>query len=660
MPRKNQCVMKKTAVQSVFKEGAFGYAFKNGKFYAFNKRSVLVLKAWPDPRSWLKRRSHDWKSTRMHADRFLSSALFAAGEETVLPKRTLLLHPEHELVGTSAEWLEGQAHNRELQDAIEISNRKRMAVYFDLIPPVVRRELLRYRDRRWHLLNLFARCPGALDLSRSNPALAYALASNWVFHKPMVRLPVRAARSLVNRKQREIMKWLRFPPREPVRRILARIPPECVTIGNLLHLRRAVRRKAVVKLLVHVRRINSGVIRLVGEPVGMEMLTTGFLNEVGQDRERDVKFVALLETYRDTQRMLRIIHSSSERLEPFDSLQRLQAVHDKCALVFQNNLSVLKEIEALPPVFPEPPFAGNETIVPICVPADLYAEGKEMHHCVFSYGRQIAEGHEYIYRVIQPVRGTLSVLQRDKVWVGGPFVEACNKRVPDEVREHVLRTLFQTARGSTFVAEENQTAPAAQMRIGLMHQSGQGVRKDAETAVRWFRRAAEQGLASAQNMLGWIYSHGTEAPLDDVEALMWFRKAAEQGDAQAQNNLGWMIQNGRGCPPSDTEALGWYRMSAEQDFVRGQFHYGLMLRDGCGTRKNLTLAAKFISCAAQRGDAEAQWEWAQMLEIGLGIPRCIDQAQQWYAKAAEKGHALAKTKARELENSLSMCAVKGR
>jgi len=78
------------------------------------------------------------------------------------------------------------------------------------IPDDILSEVSRYWTRKWYVLNVLARCPGAMDLSRSNPALLYALASNWVFHKPAVTRPMRAARSLVNRKQRDIMEWLGF------------------------------------------------------------------------------------------------------------------------------------------------------------------------------------------------------------------------------------------------------------------------------------------------------------------------------------------------------------------------------------------------------------------------------------------------------------------
>jgi TPR repeat protein len=39
---------------------------------------------------------------------------------------------------------------------------------------------------------------------------------------------------------------------------------------------------------------------------------------------------------------------------------------------------------------------------------------------------------------------------------------------------------------------------------------------------------------------------GKGAPQDFAEAVKWFRKAAEQGDAEAQNNLGAIYAQGQG------------------------------------------------------------------------------------------------------------------
>ena len=60
----------------------------------------------------------------------------------------------------------------------------------------------------------------------------------------------------------------------------------------------------------------------------------------------------------------------------------------------------------------------------------------------------------------------------------------------------------------------------------------------------------------AQYNLGVMYENGRGVPQNDAEAVKWYRKAAEQGLASAQNNLGVMYANGEGVPQNDAEAVG--------------------------------------------------------------------------------------------------------
>ncbi len=54
-------------------------------------------------------------------------------------------------------------------------------------------------------------------------------------------------------------------------------------------------------------------------------------------------------------------------------------------------------------------------------------------------------------------------------------------------------------------------------------------RGDYETAVREFKSLAEQGNALAQSILGGMYDEGQGVPQDYAEAVRWYRRAAEQG-----------------------------------------------------------------------------------------------------------------------------------
>ena len=57
--------------------------------------------------------------------------------------------------------------------------------------------------------------------------------------------------------------------------------------------------------------------------------------------------------------------------------------------------------------------------------------------------------------------------------------------------------------------------------------------EDEVLAVKWWRKAAEQGHAEAQYQLGYAYQHGIGVERDDDEAEKWYNKAAENGNSDA-------------------------------------------------------------------------------------------------------------------------------
>jgi TPR repeat protein len=61
------------------------------------------------------------------------------------------------------------------------------------------------------------------------------------------------------------------------------------------------------------------------------------------------------------------------------------------------------------------------------------------------------------------------------------------------------------------------------------------VAKDHGEAVKWWRKAADQGNADAQRAMGRCYAKGFGVETDNIVALKWYRKAAQQGDREARN-----------------------------------------------------------------------------------------------------------------------------
>ena len=65
---------------------------------------------------------------------------------------------------------------------------------------------------------------------------------------------------------------------------------------------------------------------------------------------------------------------------------------------------------------------------------------------------------------------------------------------------------------------------------------------DAE-AVKWYRKAADQGHAEAQINLGVMYDRGMGVPENSIRAYVWWSMAKTQGDTVATENLEILKQN---------------------------------------------------------------------------------------------------------------------
>ena len=88
-------------------------------------------------------------------------------------------------------------------------------------------------------------------------------------------------------------------------------------------------------------------------------------------------------------------------------------------------------------------------------------------------------------------------------------------------------------------------------------------------------QAAERGNAQAQNNLGLMYETGRGVRQDDAEAVRWYRQAAEQGYAEAQYNLGAMYDSGRGVRQDLHLSKEWFGKACDGGFQEGcdPYHY---------------------------------------------------------------------------------------
>jgi hypothetical protein len=113
--------------------------------------------------------------------------------------------------------------------------------------------------------------------------------------------------------------------------------------------------------------------------------------------------------------------------------------------------------------------------------------------------------------------------------------------------------------------EDAQSVDADAWRtVGEFYDSGIGVKKDSEEAVKWFQKAAEQGDAIAQARLGWCYETGRGVQKNECEGFKWHSKAAAQGGSKEQCHLAWCYEIGMGIPKNEKEALKWYIAASKE------------------------------------------------------------------------------------------------
>lgn len=98
----------------------------------------------------------------------------------------------------------------------------------------------------------------------------------------------------------------------------------------------------------------------------------------------------------------------------------------------------------------------------------------------------------------------------------------------------------------------------AQFFLAKRLQKGQGIMRNANNAIYWYTRAAEQNIAPAQLNLGIMYLRGEGVKADMQQARIWLEKAAHLGDNRASFALAVLDERDKKL----VDAYKWYDLSA--------------------------------------------------------------------------------------------------
>ena len=97
----------------------------------------------------------------------------------------------------------------------------------------------------------------------------------------------------------------------------------------------------------------------------------------------------------------------------------------------------------------------------------------------------------------------------------------------------------------------------AQYNLVILYYEGIGVTQDAEKAIKWVRRAADQDHPVALMAMSFFSLHNTNQAQGRQEMVQWLRRAAEQGLAEAQFGYGVLYHLGQVVPQDNPKAYQW-------------------------------------------------------------------------------------------------------
>lgn len=159
-----------------------------------------------------------------------------------------------------------------------------------------------------------------------------------------------------------------------------------------------------------------------------------------------------------------------------------------------------------------------------------------------------------------------------------------------------------------------QNYPAGLYFLAYCYETGSGCTRNAENAKYLYHKAykkalqpAKSGDASAQFVLGKIFDYGNgDVKQNQNTAVIWYRRAADQGYTGAQFNLGNCFQLGEGVKQDKGRAVYWYREAALQDDADAQYMLALCYASGDGVNKSNRKAIDWFKRSSRLGNRLAQ------------------------------------------------------
>ena len=171
--------------------------------------------------------------------------------------------------------------------------------------------------------------------------------------------------------------------------------------------------------------------------------------------------------------------------------------------------------------------------------------------------------------------------------------------------------------------------PTDKRNINLAEKASE--RGDKVTALKYYLKAAENGIISAMLDCGCIYFEGRGGVEQDIDkAIEWFKKAGQLGSSAALNNIGYIY----GTMGNHKAAISWYEKAANLGDVVAMLNLSNVYRN---EYNNKNLAQKWLKKAETLNDTASIRKVAEYYFYEDIVSNHVDKAIKLYKKAINFG-----------------------
>jgi hypothetical protein len=282
----------------------------------------------------------------------------------------------------------------------------------------------------------------ALELAASTPALFFMIGNIQIFKK--TTHPWRTIYGLVGKKQKEILDCLGYSGSKSKIKILRKFPGSMIETKTLLCARRLFTGGDNLKVLQHVKKVNTLLFILLVQSEWRGNFTFSFLLEVSNMNQSDkARQYDLYFKIKDTLSMFQDLGTyEPQRQIKIKSIHHLNELHEfAIQRLYEKNSRHIKRIEFNQTVY----FNTPSWLTLLNDSRKLYEEGNEMNHCIYTYKASILRGEYAAFSVkTEKERATL-LIRRNMLdqWRIVDIRKKYNQEVSNELRNAVACWLIE-------------------------------------------------------------------------------------------------------------------------------------------------------------------------------------------------------------------------